>query len=128
MRLGCMLEMKCEFDKAGTALASSHGLKALNPLEKSRLFFFFFFFHKGGKKIDFFPLHWHRMKFFQQLPGDNGLKLNSPISLSNYRTFYFFKLLNTKRIIIRQALGIHTQATWDMKVHTHGRAPFIVCY
>lgn len=43
MRLGCMLEMKCEFDKAATALASNRGLKALNPLEKSRLSFFFFF-------------------------------------------------------------------------------------
>lgn len=68
------------------------------------------------------------MKFLQQLPGDNGLKLNSPISFSNYRTFYFFKLLNTRRTIIRQALGIHTQATWDIKVHIHGRAPFIFCY
>lgn len=33
------------------------------------------------------------MKFLQQLPGDNGLKLNSPISFSNYRTFLFFQTI-----------------------------------
>lgn len=44
MQLGHMLEMKCEFDKAAMALTPSHGLKAPNPLEKSRLFFFFSFF------------------------------------------------------------------------------------
>lgn len=36
-----MLEMKCEFDKAVTALAPIHGLKALNPLEETSLIFFF---------------------------------------------------------------------------------------
>lgn len=102
-----MLEMKCEFDKAATALASNRGLKALNPLEKSRLSFFFFSI-KGEKTFFFFfSLHWHRMKFLQQLPGDNGLKLNSPISFSNYRTFLFFQTIeyqaNNNQAGIRQS-------------------------